>query len=180
MRELALHILDVAENGIAAGADCIQICIDEARLQNILTIVIKDDGSGISEEMVPRLTDPFVTTRTTRRIGLGLPLLEATATRCDGQMTIESEPGKGTKVKATFRYDHIDRAPLGDIAGTLTTLIAGNPDVDFIYTHKVNDNTFKLDMRDIRKLSDRSTVEPHVVLKLARSINQALNRLEQT
>ena len=85
-----------------------------------------------------------------------------------------------TKVKATFRYDHIDRAPLGNMAGTLTTLIAGNPDVDFIYTHKVDDNTFKLDMREIRELSDRSTVEPHMVLKLARSINQALNRLEQT
>ena len=111
---------------------------------------------------------------------MGLPLLEATATRCDGQMTIESEPGKGTKVKATFRYDHIDRAPLGDMAGTLTTLIAGNPDVDFIYTHKVDDNTFKLDMREIREPSNRSTVEPHMVLKLARSINQALNRLEQT
>lgn len=179
MRELALHILDIAENGIAAGAECIYISIDEDRANNILTLVVEDDGSGIPAEMMSTITDPFVTTRTTRRVGMGLSLLEATAVRCDGQLAIDSEPGKGTKVTATFRYDHIDRAPIGNMVNTITTLIFGNPDIDFIYTHIINDNIYKLDMREIRKTySGGPVMEPRVVLNLARSMGQALSQLE--
>ncbi len=121
MREISLHIMDIAENGITAGADCIQIVVDEARNENRLKIEIKDNGKGIPKNMVDKAIDPFVTTRTTRRVGLGLSLLKTAAERCDGEFVLASEPGKGTRIKAIFQYDHIDRAPLCDMASSVIT-----------------------------------------------------------
>ena len=170
----------MAENGITAGASCIQIVVEEARAENVLKIVIRDNGRGISSEKIDRITDPFVTTRTTRRVGLGLSLLEAAARRCDGEAKIESEPGAGTEVTAVFRYNHIDRAPIGDMAGSITTLIAGNPDVDFIYDHSVDDRHFGMDTREIRKeLEDSFLADPAVIYHLAQTIRKHLNRLDQ-
>jgi len=180
LKEIALHILDIAENGITAGAGCIRICIDEARSENRLKIVVQDDGNGIAPEKLPQITDPFITTRSTRRVGLGLSLLETAARRCDGAMAIECEPEKGTRVTATFRYDHIDRAPVGDMVGSIITLIAGNPDVEFVYTHIVDGKKFILDTREIqRELGDLSLTEPIVIRQLAQSIKKSLDRLEQ-
>ncbi|HJO63177.1 MAG TPA: ATP-binding protein [Desulfobacterales bacterium] len=180
MREISLHILDVAENGITAGASCIHIVVEEARAENVLKIVIRDNGRGISSEKIDRIADPFVTTRTTRRVGLGLSLLEAAARRCDGEAKIESEPGAGTEVTAVFRYDHIDRALIGDMAGSITTLIVGNPDVDFVYDHSVDDRHFGMDTREIRKeLEDSFLTDPAVIYHLAQTIRKHLNRLDQ-
>ncbi|MEE8416322.1 MAG: ATP-binding protein [Desulfobacterales bacterium] len=180
MREISLHILDVAENGITAGASCIHIVVEEARAKNALKIVIRDNGRGISSEKIDRIADPFVTTRTTRRVGLGLSLLEAAARRCDGEVKIESKPGAGTEVTAVFRYDHIDRAPIGDMAGSITTLIAGNPDVDFVYDHSVDDRHFDMDTREIRKeLEDSFLADPKVIYHLAQTIRKHLIRLDQ-
>ncbi|HEA68766.1 MAG TPA: ATP-binding protein [Desulfobacterales bacterium] len=180
MREISLHILDVAENGITAGASCIHIVVEEARAENALKIVIRDNGRGISSEKIDRISDPFVTTRTTRRVGLGLSLLEAAARRCDGEVKIESKPGAGTEVTAVFRYDHIDRAPIGDMAGSITTLIAGNPDVDFVYDHSVDDRHFDMDTREIRKeLEDSFLDDPAVIHHLTQTIRKHLNRLDQ-
>jgi anti-sigma regulatory factor (Ser/Thr protein kinase) len=180
LRELALHILDIAENGITAGADCLDIRVDEARLKNRLEIVIQDNGRGIQSEKLGTITDPFYTTRTTRRVGLGLSLLKAAAQRCDGRFRIDSEPGKGTRVTATFRYDHIDRAPLGDMATTIALLIAGNSDVDFIYKHVVDNEDFNLDTRELRQeLADISLTDPAVIHHLIQTIRDALDQLEQ-
>ena len=150
MRELSLHILDIAENGVTAGADCIQILVEEARTDDHLKIVIQDNGSGLPPEKREKLTDPFVTTRTTRRVGLGLPLLAVAAERCEGDFKVTSEPGQGTRVEATFRFNHIDRAPLGDMASTITTLILGNSDIDFVYTHIIDGRDFNMDTREIK------------------------------
>jgi anti-sigma regulatory factor (Ser/Thr protein kinase) len=179
LREISLHILDIAENGIAAGASCIRIIAEEARIENFLKVIIEDNGKGVPSEKIDTLTDPFVTSRTTRRVGLGLPLLEAAARRCDGKLSIESKPGKGTRITATFRYDHIDRAPMGDMAGTIITLIMGNPDVDFVYNHSIDSEKFNLDTREIRKqLGTRYVTDPAVMYHLKLSIKKQLNQLQ--
>ena len=179
MRELSLHILDIAENGITAGADCIHIFIKEARSADRLKIVIRDNGKGLPPEKLDKITDPFVTTRTTRRVGLGLPLLDAAARRCEGDLTVDTKPDEGTEITATFQYSHIDRAPMGDIAATITTLIMGNPDIDFVYTHIIDGNDFSLDTREIKKdMQDLSLADPVVIHHLTDTIRSSLKQLE--
>lgn len=179
MRELSLHILDIAENGITAGADCIHIFIEEARSADRLKIVIRDNGKGLPPEKLDKITDPFVTTRTTRRVGLGLPLLAAAARRCDGDLAVDTTPDEGTEITATFQYSHIDRAPMGDIAATITTLLMGNPDIDFVYTHIIDGNDFSLDTREIKKdMQDLSLTDPVVIHHLTDSIRSSLRQLE--
>ena len=178
MRELSLHILDIAENSITAAADCIQILVNEARSGNLLTIVIEDNGRGMPAAKIENPADPFITTRTTRRVGLGLSLLEAAARRCDGKLEIDSEAGRGTRVVATFGYNHIDRAPLGDMASTITTLIMGNPRIDFVYTHIIDTNDFILDTRELRAgPADDTFADPVLIHHLSQSIRKSLNQL---
>jgi hypothetical protein len=169
--------MDVAENGITAGSDLIKIFIDENRIENLLKVVIKDFGKGMPPEMVRTVTDPFVTTRTTRRIGLGLSLWKEAAKRCGGDFSIESEPGKGTVVTATFRYDHIDRAPIGDIAGTITLLIAGNPGIDFVYDHVIDGRKFTIDTRELREELETSLTDPALLFHLKKQIEEELKKL---
>ena len=179
MRELSLHILDIAENGITAGGDCIHILVDEARATDLLTIKITDNGHGMPAEKIEKLTDPFVTSRTTRRVGLGLSLLAAATERCDGRLTVKTEPDAGTEVEATFRYSHIDRAPVGDMAATITTLIMGNPQIDFVYTHIIAGKEFSLDTRELKaEMGEHSLSNPVVIHHLTASIRNSLEQLE--
>ena len=178
MRELSLHILDVVENGITAGGNCIWIEVEEARKKDQLKIVIRDNGRGMPVEKMKNINDPFITSRTTRRVGLGLSLLAAAAERCDGTLRVDSQPGKGTEIAATFRYHHIDRAPLGDMAATVTTLIIGNPGIDFVYSHRIDGKDFSLDTREIRtEMEDLSLTNPVVIHHLTESIRSALKAL---
>jgi len=178
MRELSLHILDVVENGITAGGNCIWIEVDEARKKDRLKIVIRDNGSGMPIEKLDNINDPFITSRTTRRVGLGLSLLSAAAERCDGTLRVDTQPGKGTEIEAIFRYNHIDRAPLGDMAATITTLIIGNPGIDFVYSHRIDGNDFSLDTREIRaEMDDLSLSDPVVIHHLTETIRSALKEL---
>lgn len=131
MEELALHILDVAENGIAAGARAIRILLAEDVAANRLTLRIEDDGRGMEETMRQTVLSPFVTTRVERRVGFGLALLEQSARSAEGAVSVRSQPGQGTQVEAEFALDHIDRPPLGDLEGTLMTLLVGNPGIEF-------------------------------------------------
>ena len=137
MRELSLHILDALENSLEAGATLVELVIEEDLAADWLTITIRDDGRGMSEDQLGRITDPFFTTRSTRHVGLGIPLFAAAAERCDGSLTVRSQPGKGTTLQATFRHSHIDRAPLGDITGTLLAIILQGS-CDLHYIHRVN------------------------------------------
>jgi len=179
LREIALHILDIAENGVTAGADCIHVHVEENRSANILKIVIGDNGKGIAPDKVHRITDPFFTTRTTRRVGLGLSLFETAARQCQGDFSIESEPGNGTRITATFQYNHIDRAPVGDMAATIGTLIIGNPNVDFVYQHSIDGRIFSLDTREIKQATDAvSLSDPVAVHRLTRQVREALQKLE--
>jgi anti-sigma regulatory factor (Ser/Thr protein kinase) len=151
MEDLALHILDIAQNSLEAGATEIVIEIRESLREDRLTIKVRDNGRGMDADTVAKVTDPFFTTRSTRRVGLGLPLMAAAAKACGGALTVESSPGHGTSITAVFRHTHIDRAPLGDIETTLMVLLAGQPEKDIFYRHQVEDRVFELDARDFRE-----------------------------
>lgn len=176
MREISMHIMDIAENGITAGADCIHIRIEEDRIKNRYGIKISDNGKGMSDEFLGKVTDPFVTTRNTRRVGLGLAFLKEAALRCNGTFHVTSEPGKGTTVEALFEHDHIDRAPTGDMARSMMVLIAGNPGIDFVYTHIIDSEEFSLDTRELRD-SDISLEDPEIIMNLSRFIREKLDEL---
>ena len=181
MRELSLHILDIVQNSVVAGASLIEIVIDENIAQDILTISIKDNGCSMSKELIAKVRDPFVTSRKTRKVGMGIPLFENAATSCAGKLHIESELGVGTTVTATFKHSHIDRAPIGDMAGTFSMLAGGNPDIDFSYIHKVNDNEFKIHTAELKQILGEevplSSIE--VTLWIKDYINEGLNNIQE-
>lgn len=150
MKELSLNILDIAENSVRANAENIRIFVEVDTSADRMVIRIEDDGCGMSPEFVERVRDPFTTTRTTRRVGLGIPLLQEAAQSTGGDVTIQSEVGKGTVVTAEFGWSHIDRMPLGDMASTISSLIQCNSDREFLYQHTVDDRSFTLDTRELR------------------------------
>ncbi|MFV0341746.1 MAG: ATP-binding protein [Anaerocolumna sp.] len=152
MPELSLHILDVAQNSIKAGANFIQIMVDVSFQKDALTIHISDNGCGMTKEMVNKVFDPFYTTRTTRNIGLGIPFFEYAAKATGGTLTIDSIPCEGTKLTAIFVLSHIDRMPLGDLASTMHTLITLNTNIDFYYTYQVNGKHFTLNTMEFREI----------------------------
>ena len=151
MEELSLHLLDLVENAIRAQADVIKIKIHEEPGQDMLCMLVEANGNGMEPELAAQASDPFCTTRTTRRVGLGLSLLKANAQLCDGDLTVESKPGQGTRVKAWFSLNHIDRQPLGDWPATIAGLILTQREVEFVYSHKVGDEEFELDTRELRQ-----------------------------
>ncbi|MBN1261877.1 MAG: sensor histidine kinase [Anaerolineae bacterium] len=151
-RELSQHILDIYENGAKAGASLVFINIVEDFEQDRLSIAIRDNGSGMDEAMLRRVTDPWVTTRTTRKVGLGIPFLKQTAEMCGGDFEIRSELGQGTVTVATFQHSHIDRPPLGDLMGTVVCMVVGYPNVDLVYRHTVGDREFTLDTRELHEI----------------------------
>ena len=170
MEDLSLHILDVVENSTAAGATLIEIRILEDAQKDQLMIAIKDNGRGMDPEMVKRVRDPFVTTRTTRRVGLGIPLLEQAAREAAGKLELCSAPGKGTEVRATFRQSHIDCKPLGDITSTMIALMLGNPDIDFIFERDSGGVGAQLDTREIKLQLGEIPITHPAVLGLLRPL----------
>src|SRR5208283_1865614 len=168
MIEISLHILDIVENSTRAGAKSVYIDIIEDTRMDLLSIEIRDNGSGMSEDVLKKVMDPFFTTKTVRNIGLGLPMLAHAAERTGGRFIMESKGGEGTRVVAEFKLSHIDRQPLGDIASTLVTLVAGNTDVDFIYRHRHNDRKYILDTRVIKKEIGDLTINHVKVLTFIR------------
>jgi anti-sigma regulatory factor (Ser/Thr protein kinase) len=149
MEDLSLHILDIAENSVAAGAKNIEIKIMENSSKDLLTIEITDDGKGMVDGIVQRAADPFYTSRTTRKVGLGLPMLRESARMAKGEMEITSQPGIGTTVKATFELSHIDRKPIGNMADTIVALIAGNFEININYLEEKNGKKFIFDTTEI-------------------------------
>lgn len=136
MRELSLHILDILQNSVEAGATRVELSVVEDLAADRLTIEVRDNGRGIPPDKLPHVFDPFYTSRKTRHVGLGLPLLQTAAERCDGDATITSEVGVGTTLTATFQHSHLDRAPLGDMTGTLLSFVLGGA-CDLRYVHGV-------------------------------------------
>jgi len=179
MKELSLNILDITDNSIKAKAETIEITVSESVQKNIVEIEIKDNGCGMSEEFVQRVTDPFVTTRTTRKVGLGIPLFKQSAEDTDGSFSIRSKVGEGTVVYASFRLDHLDRAPIGDMSGTLVSLIQANDKIRFIYRHVTDNGTFILDTDEFHEqLGDVPLSEPAVLNWIGEYINENLDAIQ--
>lgn len=152
MQELSLNVLDLAQNSISAGATLIEITIEERPAQDALIISIADNGKGMSREDAQKVADPFFTSRTTRKVGLGVPLLKMAAEMTGGSLTVSSELGKGTRIEAVLGLGHIDRMPIGDIAQTMTALIWCNANIDFIFICRGESAQFTADTREFRKL----------------------------
>ncbi len=159
-----MHLLDIAENSVAAGARNIEITVEEDTRADRLRMMVVDDGKGMDEEMVARVTDPFVTSRTTRKVGLGIPLLKAAAEACNGFLRINSALGQGTQVATEFQLSHIDRMPLGDLAGTFLTLLVSFPRIHWSFNYRVDAAEFNFDDQVIKQeLLDLPLTEPSIL-----------------
>ena len=176
MKEISLNILDVAQNSLRANATEINILVFFDTAADRLTVSIKDNGCGMSQEFVSRVLDPFTTTRTTRRVGLGLPLFRQSALEAGGDFSIESREGKGTEVSAWIRTSHIDPIPHGHLAGTVTTLYNANDSVRYILVYRVDDREFVFDTEQAKKiLQDVPLSAPEVAAFLEDYIKQGIN-----
>lgn len=177
MKELSLHILDIVQNSVNANAKLIEISIVEQVRKNSLSIEINDSGYGMNKEMLQKVNDPFFTTGN-KKTGMGIPLLKQQAEACGGDVSIYSKEGEGTRIKASFVRNHIDLQPMGDIASTLVGLVRSFPDIDWVYTHKLNDNKFKLDTKQIKEeLKGLPIQTPEVIDFLKSMINENLAAL---
>ena len=178
-----MHILDLSQNSISAGASLVEITISEDTQTDKLTIYIEDNGKGMDKDFLEKVKDPFVTTRTSRKVGLGIPLMLAACKRCEGDLVIESLKNVGTKLTATFKHSHIDRAPMGDMAETMVTLVLSGNDgsklVDFVYKHSMGQRNFCLDTRELRTVlgNDVPLCEPDVLTWIKDYINEGLTNL---
>lgn len=176
MRELALNILDIVENSVKANASLVEI--DVIAKDNLLTIAIRDDGKGMSKEFLAKVTDPYTTTRTTRKVGMGLPLLKMEAEMSGGSFKIESELGVGTTVTTCFEIDHIDRPPLGDLGETMSTLLCNGDLVDYVLNYSVDDVGFTLDTRELKnELGGIPLDEPEVLLFVKNYIRENISQI---
>lgn len=179
MRELSLHILDILENSVEAGATRIELLIEEDLREDVLRITVSDNGRGMGQDLIKRVLDPFVTSRKTRHVGLGLPLFAAAARRCNGDLHIQSQLGVGTTITATFQHSHIDRAPLGDMVGTALAVVLSERPVDIYYRHTRDARTFELDTAEVRQeLGDVPLSHPLVRGWLETTLKEGLAGLE--
>lgn len=179
MKDLALHILDILQNSVTAGATLIGIQIDEIPSLDKYLVKFVDNGKGMDEEMVQNVTDPFFTTRTTRKVGLGLPLLKQNAERTGGKLSIYSDPGIGTKIETQFTFSHIDRLPTGDIAGIMALTVSSHPEIDFKYTHTTPQGTFIFDTFEIKEeLGELPISNPQVISFIKDLINDNLKEIK--
>ena len=178
MRELSLHILDIAENSIAANAKDIEISIFEDTINDTIKIKIQDNGKGIDKEMLEIISDPFTTSRTTRKVGLGIPLLKAAAEEVNGSFKIDSLRNHGTALEVSLQRSHIDRMPLGDLPGTFLTLLVSNPDIHWIFMYMIDNENFLFDSAPIKKvLGDVSFTEPQILAHIREHIEQGIYQL---
>ena len=183
MREIALHLLDIAENSVAAESRNIHIDVIEDLHDDLLKVSVTDDGRGMDAETAKRVLDPFYTTRTTRKVGLGIPLLKLAAESSGGGLTLETESGKGTCIEAHFQHSHIDRMPLGDVGTTFLTLLVSYPHIHWVFKYQTIANasstkTFELDDEEIKSvLGDTPLTEPEVLKILRGMIEEGIEAL---
>jgi hypothetical protein len=185
MREIALHLLDVAENSVAANAKSITLIICEDLQGDRLIVSVIDDGKGMSARMAASVVDPFVTSRTTRKVGLGIPFFKAAAEACNGSLVINSEIGKGTRLDVEFQHSHIDRMPLGDLSSTILTLFVAYPgihwlfDYEMISTNGKPEEKFVFDTQPVMaELGDIPLTEPAVLTFIREYIESGVARVQ--
>ena len=178
MRELSLNILDIAQNSISAGASLTEIIVNENTKENTLLIGIYDNGCGMTEEQVKSVIDPFFTTRTTRKVGMGIPLFKMSCEQTGGKFTIESQKGVGTKINALYKTDSVDFTPLGDIAATIVTIVSMNSDKEFLYKRVLDDKEFIFSTVEIKKILDGVPLSESSVMNwIEEYLNEQYNEL---
>ncbi len=165
MKELSLHILDIIQNSVRAKATVIELTINEDLNNNIFEILVKDNGKGMTKELIEEVKNPFTTTRTTRKIGLGIPLLLEASQRCEGDLEIQSKEGVGTTLRAYFKHNHIDRAPMGDLVNTITMLILSSPEIRYIFTYSIKSNNFTMDTKEVEEILEGVPINDLTVIK---------------
>lgn len=170
MKDLALHIMDIVQNSVTAGATQIGIAVSHDTGANTLLITVSDNGCGMTEEVLARATDPYYTSRTTRKVGMGIPLLMQSAEQAGGWLKLDSEPGKGTTLTAMFVHDHLDRPALGDMAGVISLLISANEGIRFLYKHSMDDCEYMLDTKEINEALDGMSVADAGVIRFIREM----------
>jgi anti-sigma regulatory factor (Ser/Thr protein kinase) len=175
MEDLSLHVLDIVENSIEAKARKVAVRVEERRSKDKRVLEVADDGRGMGPRLLARALDPFVTTKKIRRVGLGLPLLAQAAEAAGGRISLRSAPGRGTKVRATFKLSHIDLQPLGDMAETLSALVAGHPEVEFRYTHITDAGRYVFRVRP----GDLPPAGVRVISKIRSDIRDGIARLRR-
>lgn len=174
-----MHILDIGQNSISAQSDNIKIIINEDIKNHKLFIIIEDDGEGMATLELQKVMDPFYTSRTTRRVGLGIPMFKASAEACDGYFEIKSTKGKGTFVKAIFKYSHIDRAPLGNMIDTLITMVISNINIDIMYIHRKNEKEFTFDTKEIKNVLGEIPINNLEVIQwMKNNVTEGINSLD--
>ena len=180
MRELSLNVLDIAQNSVSAKASLIEIELIENSKTNDLLIGVYDNGKGMTKERVESVRDPFFTTRTTRKVGMGIPLFKFAAEMTGGSLEIESEVGVGTRVRAYFKTDHLDFTPIGDMTSTMISLITMNLHIDFLYRRKLDDREFTVDTRQLKEiLGDVPLNEPSIAMWITDYINENTKQLTE-
>jgi len=179
MNELSLNILDIAQNSIAADAKLVEIDVDEDNSSDRLTIRVKDDGKGMTKEFLEVVEDPFITTRTTRKIGLGISFLKEAAEMTGGSITIKSKIGEGTVITAVFVLNHIDRQPIGNLTETIITLVTLNTEIDFDIRYRVDGNEFAFSTLEVKEMlgEDASLNAPAIVIFLTEYIKEHIENL---
>ncbi len=175
MEELSLHLIDLIENSISAKASLIKILIEVSKSNDLIKIVIEDNGEGMNEEEIEKAKDPFFTTKKNKKVGLGIPIFAQIVESCGGRFEIVSQKGKGTKVNAEMKLSHIDRPPLGDLASTLFTSIIGHPDVDFLIKIKTDEGIVEINTAEIKEfLGESSFNHPEVIIFLRENIDREI------
>ncbi|MBN2598805.1 ATP-binding protein [Labilibaculum sp.] len=178
MKDLSLHIMDIIQNSVRAEASNVELEIREDLENDIYSISIKDDGYGMSEEVLSKVLDPFFTTRTTRKVGLGLSLLKQSAEQTGGKLEIHSKEGVGTELQVLFSHKNIDRPVIGDIAGVIVLLVSANPNMDFVYKHHTTKGEYIFDTKEVKEvLEDVSVTDPNIIKYLKELINENLNTI---
>jgi hypothetical protein len=162
MKEISLHVLDLIENAVAAGATAVVVVIDEDIPADRLRLSVQDDGAGMPPEIADRAADPFATTRTTRSVGMGLALLSGASEQAGGRLDISGAPGVGTRIEAEFQLTNIDRAPLGRIEDTLAATALVHPDLDLRFTHRGPNGTYELSVLSLAQETDRGTLRAEI------------------
>lgn len=173
MKEISMHILDIVMNSIKANATLIELIILDSKIKNILKIVIKDNGTGMSSETAVNVTNPFFTTRLTRKVGLGIPLLKEACERCNGSLTIKSKLGEGTTLDCFFERKNIDRAPLGNMGDTIMTIINSMDDCELIYNHETDVGSFILSTAEVKNMLENMSIkEPEIMIWIKEYVNE--------
>lgn len=179
MKDLASHIMDIVQNSIRAQATKIEIEVLEDHGKDCFTIEIRDNGTGMDETTLARVRDPFFTSRTVRKVGLGIPLLQQNAEQTGGKITIVSTLGQGTTINATFGHSHLDRPPLGDMAETISLLLVANPDIHFIYRHTTDQGGYLLDTEELKQILEGVPLtHPEILLGIQNLIRENLKEIK--